>query len=194
MAAQTIKEVEQQLHELRQDEWSDIALAALAMALALAASILHPPFALPLFIGALASSVLAGRAFFRRLELSDHLLLDRDAYVIPEIRRRAEDMASMENRRALAQTVRARLTPVTGYSRPPRIAAAADELVSLASELDDERLSLDPTCAVQCHRLLNDFVHSPLLNNLLPEQDLHVWIRQIRCGFEPNAVSDEPPD
>ena len=70
-----------------------------------ASSTLRSP--LPLLIGTLASAVLAGRAFFRRLALSDRLLLDRDAYAIPEIRRRGEDMASMENRRALAQAVRA---------------------------------------------------------------------------------------
>jgi hypothetical protein len=192
MTAQTINEAEHRLRELRQDEWSDLGLAALATGLALAASFLHPQLALPLFIGALASSVLAGRAFFRRLELSDRLLLDRDAYAITEIRRRGEDMASMKNRRALAQTVRARLTPVMGYSRPPRVAAAADELVSLASELDDDRLSLEPPCAFRCHQLVDNYADSPLLNDLLPEQDLHVWIRQIRSGFEPNPefVSD----
>jgi hypothetical protein len=56
--------------------------------------------------------VLAGRAFFRRLELSDRLLLDRDAYAITEIRRRGEDMASMKNRRALRADVWARLADV----------------------------------------------------------------------------------
>jgi hypothetical protein len=186
MTAETIKESEHRLHELHQDEWSDLGLGALALGLALAASFLHPPLAVPLFIGALASSVLAGRAFIRRLELSDRLLLDNDAYVIPEIRRRAEDFASMENRRALAQSLRVGLTPATGYSCSPRLAEAADELRRLASELDDEGLSLDPPCAARCHQLVNNYADSPLLNNLLPEEDLRVWIRRIRCGFEPS--------
>jgi hypothetical protein len=185
MTAHTIDEAERQLHDLRQDEWSDLGLAALAMALALVASFVHPPLAMPLFIGAVASGVLAGRACFRRLDLSDRLLLDREAYTIPEIRRRAEDLASMANRRALAHSVRTRLTPPTGYPATPRVTAVADQLEPLASELDDEALSLDPACAVRCHQLLNNCTDSPLLNTLLPEQDVQVWIRQIRCGFEP---------
>lgn len=191
MTAETVKDAEHRLHELHQDEWADLVLAALAMVLALAASFLHPPLALPLFIGALASSVLAGRAFFRRSELFDRLLLDRDAYAIPEVRRRAEQIASTESRRALAQAVRSRLTPVRGYSRSPRVSAAAEALELLASELDDETLSLDLDCAVRCHQLLNNYGESPLLNYLLPEQDVQMWIRRIRCGFERRASLEE---
>ena len=192
MTAQTVKDAEHRLRELRQDEWTDLGLAALAMGLALVASFLHPALALPLFIGALASSALAGRAFFRRSELFDRLLLDRDAYAIPEIRRRAQELASMESRRALAQAVRTRLTPAPpGCSTPPRVSAVAAELESLAGELDDETLSLDPDCAVRCHQLLNNYGDSPLLNHLLSEQDLEIWIRRIRCGFDPEASPGE---
>jgi hypothetical protein len=190
MTAQALKD-ELLLRELRQDEWADLALAALAMGLALAASFLYPPLALPLFVGGLASVVLAGRAFVRRLELFDRLLLDRDAYAIPEVRRRVEEIASMESRRALAHAVRATLTPAPGYSCSPRVAAVADELRALAGELEDETLSLDPACAVRCHQLLHYYEESPLLNYLLPEQDVQVWIRRIRCGFQPEASPDE---
>jgi len=183
--AQTLQENEHRLHELRQDEWTDLGLAGLAMGLALAASFFHPPFALPLFIGALASSILAGRAFFRRSELFDRLMLDDDAQAIPEVRRRAEEIATMESRRALAHALRTRLTPVPGCSTSPRVAGSEDELKALAADLDDETLSLDPCCAVRCHQLLNNYAESPLLNHLLPEQDVQVWIRRIRSGFEP---------
>jgi hypothetical protein len=193
MNAEAIKQAEHQLHEFRLEEWADLGLAASAMGLALAASVIHPPFALPLLIGALASAILAGRAFFRRLDLADRLLLDRDAYAIPEIRRRGEDMASMENRRALAQTVRGRLTPEPGYSRSPRVVATAEALGTLASELEDERLSLDPVCAVRCHQLVSNYADSPLLNSLLPDEDIQVWIRRIRLGFEPRADSVSAP-
>ena len=175
--AQTVRDAENRLRELWQDEWSDLGLAALTMGLALVASFLHPPLALPLFIGALASAVLAGRAFFRRLELCDRLLLDRDAYAIPEICRRAENLASMESRRALAQAVRSRLTPVPGYSRPQRVSAATEELKLLACELDDETLSLDPACAVRCHQLVNNYADSPL-----PQQPAPRWRRP---GLDP---------
>jgi hypothetical protein len=193
MNAEAIEQAERRLHELRLDEWSDLGLAATAMGLALAAGVLHPPFTLPLLIGALASAVLAGRAFFRRLELSDRLLLDRDAYAIPEIRRRGEEIASMESRRALAQVVRARMTPVPGYSGSPGVVAMTEELRALASELDDEGLSLDPVCAARCHQLVNNYAESPLLNSLLPDEDVQVWIRRIRLGFEPKADSVSAP-
>jgi hypothetical protein len=190
VTVQTLKENEHRLRELRQDEWADLVLAALAMGLALTASFVHPPLALPLFVGALASSVLAGRAFFRRSELFDRLLLDRDAHAIPEVRRRAEELASPESRRALAHALRSRLTPAPGCSISPRVALVADEMRELAGALDDETLSLDPACAVRCHQLLNNYAESPLLNYLLPEQDVQVWLRRIRCGFEPRT----PPD
>jgi hypothetical protein len=190
MTVQTIKENERRLRDLRQDEWADLALAGLAMALALTASFLHPPLALPLFAGALASSVLAGRAFFRRSELFDRLLLDRDAYAIPEIRRRAEEIASMESRRELAHAMRNRLIPASGCSISPRVGAVAAELRTLVDELDDETLWLDPACAVRCYQLLNNYAESPMLNYLLPEQDVQVWVRRVRSGFEPQA----PPD
>jgi len=186
MTVETIKENERRLRDLRQDEWADLTLAVLAMGLALTASFLHPPLALPLFVGALASSVLAGRAFFRRSELFDRLLLDRDAYSIPEVRRRADEIAAMESRHALADAVRNRLRPAPGCSISPRVAAVVDELETLAGELDDETLSLDPACAVRCHQLLNNYAESPMLNYLLPEQDVQVWVRRIRCGFEPH--------
>lgn len=192
MNAEAIEQAERRLHELRLDEWFELGLAVSAMGLALAASVLEPPFAVPLLIGTLASAVLAGRAFFRRLALSDRLLLDRDAHAIPEIRRRGEDMASMENRRALAQVVRAGLTPEPGYSSSTQVAATA-ELRALASELEDEGLSLDPVCAARCHQLMNNYAESPLLNSLLPDENIQVWIRRIHLGFEPKADSVSPP-
>jgi hypothetical protein len=83
----------------------------------------------------------------------------------------------MESRRALAQAVRTRLTPAPGYAVTERVALAAEELESLASELDDETQWLDPACAVRCYRLLNNYADSPLLNTLVPAQNVEVWIR-----------------
>lgn len=184
MTARTIEEAERRLRELRQEEWSDLVLAALAMGLALGATGVQPPLAGPLFIGALAVGFLAARAFVRRWELFDRLLLDRDAYAIPEIRRRAKDIASMESRRTLAVSARNRLKPAPGFSLATRVAAAAEELEALASELEDEELSLDPACAVRCLQLLTNGTDSPLLNDLLPAEDVRVRIHQIRAGFE----------
>jgi hypothetical protein len=189
MTARATEEAERRLHELREEEWSDLALAALAMGLALGATVLHPSLAGPLFIGALVVGFLAARAFFRRWELFDRLLLDREANAIPQIRRRAENIASMESRRAIAASVRIRLTPVPGYSLATRVAAVAEELDALASQLEDEELALDPACAVRCLELLTRGTDSPLLNHLLPEEDVRVRIRQIRAGFERHRLA-----
>ena len=189
LTARRIEEAEARLRDLRREEWSDLALAALAMGLALGASVVQSPFAVPLFLGALAVGFLALRAFFRRWELFNGLLLDRDAYSIPEIRGRAEHIASMESRRTLAASARNRLEPVPGFSLAPRVAAVVEELASLASDLENEELVLDPQCAVRCLELLTNFTDSPLLNELLPAQDVQVRIRQIRAGFEERRLA-----
>jgi len=89
VTARTVEAVERRLRELRQEGRSDLVLAALAMGLAVEATRAQPSLAMPLFIGALAAGVLAARAFLRLGELFDRLLLDREAYSIPEVRRRA---------------------------------------------------------------------------------------------------------
>jgi hypothetical protein len=187
MTARMIEEAEQRLRRLKQDEWSRLALAALAMGLALLATVVHPPFAIPLLLGALTVGVLAAHAFLERADLAHELLLERDAYLIPEIRHKAQEIASMESRRALAQVIRRKLAPLPGFSVTPRVAEAAEELKALACELDDERLLLDPACAVQCAELITSYTASPLINELLPADDLHVTLRQIRQGFAPGS-------
>jgi hypothetical protein len=183
MTARRIEEAEDRLRDLRWEEWSDLALAALVMGLALGASVVHSPFAGPLFVGALAVGFLATRAFFRRWDFFNGLLLDGDAYSIPEVRGRAERIASMESRRTLAASARNRLEQAPGFSLAARVAAVAEELAALASELDDDELGLDPQCAVRCFELLTNCTDSPLLNELLPAEDVQVRIRQIRAGF-----------
>lgn len=189
MTARRIEEAEDRLRDLRWEEWSDLALAALVMGLALGASVVHSPFAGPLFVGALAVGFLAARAFFRRWDLFNGLLLDRDAYSIPEVRGRAEHIASMESRRTLAASARNRLEPAPGFSLAARVAAVAEELAALASELENEELALDPQCAVRCLELVTNCTDSPLLNELLPAEDVRVRIRQIRAGFEERRLA-----
>jgi hypothetical protein len=193
MTARMIEEAERRLHELRRDEWSRLLLAALAAVLAVGASLVHRPLALPFFLGALTVGVLAGRTVFERDDLTHRLLLDRDAYAIPEIRRKAEGLATMENRRMLAGAVRRTLTPVPGYQTRARVRAVAEELEALACELEDERLLLDPGCAVQCTELITVYMDSPLFNELLPAEDLRVQLRQIRAGFQPVSAAQFQP-
>jgi hypothetical protein len=183
MTARKVEEAGTRLRELRQDEWSELGLAGVAMALAIAASTLHPPLALPLLIGAIVLLVLGVRALVQRYELFDRLLLDPDAYSISEVARRATKAASMECRLEQAAALRRRLTPPPGYPVRPRVAAVASDLAALADELEDETLELDPWCAVRCEQLVTSVVDSPLLNDDLPAEDLLARINQIRSGL-----------
>jgi hypothetical protein len=188
MTGRMVEEAEHRLRQLRQDEWSRLALAVLATGLALVASIVHPPLAIPFFLGGLTTGVLALRAVLERSDLVQRLMCDRDAYLIPEIRRHAEAAASMESRRMLAEAVRSRMTPAPGYQLRGRVAAVADELELLACELEDDRLDLDPACAVRCLELVTRYEDSPLLNELLPADEVRVQLRQIRAGFRDPAT------
>lgn len=167
------------MHDLRLEEWEDGAVAAAAFALAVAASAVRPAFALPLFIGGVFVAGRAVLAGWRRWDLLDRLVVERDAYAIPEVRTRAEQEASMSNRRRLSRAIRSRLD----LAANPRIMANADELAALAEELVDPQLELDPPCAAACSRLLMDEVTSPLINPELPAEDVRSRLVQIRSGF-----------
>jgi hypothetical protein len=182
MIARAVEDAERRLRDLRREEWEDGALAVAAGGLAIAASKIHPAFALPLFVGALFVAVRAMAAGWRRWELLDRLLLERDAYVVKEVRERAQHEAGMDNRRRLSRAIRSRLE----LADNPRIVADSDQFAALAEELADPLLELDPACAAVCSRLLTDDVWSPLNNPALPAEDVRVRIVQIRAGFRSN--------
>jgi len=161
-------------------------LAALMFGLALGASGLSPSLAVPLLVGALASTFLAVRAFWRRWDLLDRLTFDRDAYRIPEVGVLGGRSATMEARHVLSQSIRRLLEP-TGYPYAARVRAEAEGLEALARELDDPTLVLEPACAVACKQLLTEPISSPLFNEALPADDAGVRVRQIRAGFSTRA-------
>jgi hypothetical protein len=183
MDARNVERAGARLRELRREEWDDVGLAALALGLAVAATEVRPAFAIPLLVGGLASTLLASRAFWRRWELLDRLVLEPDAYLIPEVRHRAVQAATTRRRQGLARSIRG-LQETPRLALAKRIAAAAADLDALASELEDDMLELDPACAVACERLLTDGVSSPLLNPALPAEDVRSRVLQIRAGFE----------
>lgn len=167
------------MHDLRREEWEEGAVAAAALALSVAASVARPELALPLFVG---GTFVAGRAVvaaWRRWDLVDRLIVERDAYAIPEIRARGAREAAMPNRRWLSVVIRSRLE----LGANPRIVANAAELRALADELIDPELELDPACAAACSRLLTDELDSPLVNHTLPAEDVRSRLVQIRAGF-----------
>lgn len=181
MYTRAVDEAAAQLRELRCDEWEDIGLACVALALAVPAAELYPALALPLFIGGLVIGGRGVRALWRRWDLVDRLSDDPDAYVISEVLAYALRATTMERRRTFAALIRERLQePVDARVRP-----AARELEGLASELENVELVLKPSAAAACTRLLNDVVQDPLLDSALPQDSLACRVHQVRCGFIP---------
>ncbi len=183
MYARTVDESASRLRELRQQEWSDLGLGALALALSLVSTSLLPELAVPLFIGGIAVGALGVRAVWYRWVIVDSLVGERDAYVISEIRERAEHETTMQRRRVLAVGIRSWLREPVSDS----IRGAAAELEALAAELEDDRLTLEPGCAVACRRLLSDPERSPLLNPAFAPEDLRSSVSRIRSGFTSRA-------
>lgn len=187
MYARQVEEESTELHELKRDELELVGLTVLSFGLALAAHG-RPTIALPLLAAGLAGAALAVRAFWRRWDLVDRLLLEREAYEIDEVRTRAEHMALLENRRSLASSVRWRLEHASAFAQPDgRLLRVVPELSALAEELADETLELDPLRAVECERLLTDGLTSPLVDPTASAGDLHAWICRIRAGFTPRG-------
>jgi hypothetical protein len=193
MYARAVDDAAARLRALRQEELGDLGLAALALALACAATQVRPVLAVPLFLGGLAVAVLGIRALWLHWDLVERLAGERDAYVIPEVMTYASREATMERRHNFAALIRNQLQQ-PGFPVVERIAAAADELEALAFELDDAALELDPASAVACMRLLSDVVESPLLNSAPPPEELRSRVRQIRSGFNPRRLHEAGPD
>ncbi len=181
MVARAVEDADRRLHDLLREEWEDGAVGVGAVALAIAASAVRPSFALPLLLGGLFVAGRAMLAGFRRSELLDRLVVERDAYGIPEVRARAEKDASMDHRLWLSRCIRSRLE----LAENPRFAANADQLTLLAEELADPELELDPACAVACSKLVLDPLGSPLADWSLPAEDVRSRLVQIRAGFHP---------
>lgn len=188
MYARAVENAGVRLRELRIEEWEDFGLALLALALSLVATQRAPTFAFPLFIGGLATLTLGMRALWRRWDLVDQLCDDRDAYVIPEVLKRAARETTMRRRRSFAIVLRYWLGE-PGTACGTRAAVVADDVWSLACELEDEALELEPEAGVTCMRLVSDPASSPLLNPDVPEDELRSRILQIRAGLQPRRAS-----
>lgn len=186
MHARALDEASARLAGLRHEEWGDFGLAGAALALAIVASELHQPLAVPLFIGGVVVGALGIRALWRRWDLLERLAGEPDAYEIPEVLVYARRETTMKRRHDLAARARSLLAEPDAACAA-RTLSVSEELEALASELDDDRLALDPADAVACARLLSDPDVSPLLNPLLPPENLSSRISRIRSGFTPAA-------
>jgi hypothetical protein len=182
MYARAVEEGAARLRALRHEEWEDLGLGAVTIALAVAATQVWPELALPLFVGGIAVGAKGVRAAWRRWDLVDRLADYVDAHVIPEVLAYASRHTLMERRRTFASFVRSRL--LTGDER---VAAVAQDLEALASELEDDSLALDPVAAVACMRLLSE-PDSPLLARSAPTDELRSRVLQVRSGFKPQPL------
>ena len=187
MYARAVEEASSRLRELRQEEIEDLGLAVVSVGLALAATEVRPILAMPLFLGGIVVAVRGMRAFWRRWDLVDRLSCERDAFVIPEVLARAAREATVDRRHAHASRIRGELHQ-TRLAYADRVTLAAEELETLACELEDDELALDPACAVACMHLVSDPSSSPLLNPALAPEELRSRIHQIRAGFRPAAA------
>jgi hypothetical protein len=183
MYARAVDDAATRLRELRRDEWEGLALGALALTLALAATQVRPSLAVPLFLGGL---VVGGRglaAGVRRSELVEWLVRDRDAYAIAEVRAHAAREATMRRRTVCAAWIRA----VLELHRTDVAPDLAEPLLALAVELDDAALVLDPSAAVACTRLVED--EALLVRDLLEAPAaVRARVDRIRAGFSPSTV------
>jgi hypothetical protein len=183
MYARAVDDANSRLRDLRREEWSDLGLAALATGLALLATQTRTEFAIPLFAGGLAVAFRGLIAAWRRWEIVDRLAAERDAYVIPEVRKRALQGATIERRRLYAAYIRYAL----GTAVPGEFGTATPELEALVAELEDVTLTLDAACAVACARLVSDPSGSPLLRFESSPEEVLSRVRHIRSGFAPRA-------
>jgi hypothetical protein len=182
MYARSVEEAAVRLRELRHEEWADLGLAAVTLALSVAAAHVRSPLALPLFLGGLFVTVRGIRVLWRRWDLVERLAGERDAYVIADVLARAKRDATMERRERYAEGIRIWLEQ-TGGRHAARLSLAREDLVALAAELENPELDFDPACAVECSRLLTDSIVSPLLNDELQPDELRSRARRIRSGF-----------
>ena len=79
MYARAVDDAGAQLRELGHRGWESLGAGVLAFALALAATQLHRPLAVPLFVGGLAVLLAGVRAVWRHWDLLDRLTEERDA-------------------------------------------------------------------------------------------------------------------
>ena len=182
MYARAVDDAEIRLRELRREEWGDLALAFLALALALAATQYAQSLAVPLEIGGLAVGALGIRALWRHWDLVDRLADEPDAYAIAEVLAYASRESTMDRRRRSAVFLRRQLE-LSSTDRLSGVDSAAEELAVLAAALEDEALELSPACAMLCSRLVNEPAESPLLNSALPQDGLRATVFRIRSGF-----------
>jgi hypothetical protein len=183
MYARAVDDAGARLRELGHQGWASLALGVVAFGLALGATQVWPSLAVPVFVGGLVVLASGVRTVWRHWDLLDCLTDDRDAYVIPEVLARARRETTMGRRRGFAAEIRGTLAHPNARTLRPDV---VEELVALASELDDPGLVFEPACAVACMRLLSDPA-SPLFDPEAFDAEVRGRVARIRAGFSAQA-------
>jgi len=185
MSARDVEQLGRKLRDLYERTIGELALAAVAFVLALLATELQPDLVLPLLAGALGLTVLGIVAFVRGHLLVEDAALDRDAYLLPEVRRFGERAASPGHRRELAAWIR-RAVAVSPEIASPRVDENRAALEELRDDLERPELAFEPSCAVALERLLHD---GGLYDAGLPADQLRSRLTQILAGFGGDRVT-----
>ena len=182
MTARQIDGAAAELHELRVQTVERLVLAAVAFALALAATQLRPALAVPLLLGAMAMTFLGVRAFVRRWFLLEDLAVEPEAYELADVRRFGVRAASPERQRVLAHSLRAAMEESTSLV-DARVAAVRPELEEIVDALENDPSTLRPQAAVALERGLHE---CPLLlrDASLPVTELRCRLRRLLESFE----------
>jgi hypothetical protein len=188
--ARSIEQFEREVTVQSRHEFADAGLALLIGALAGLAILIDTRLAFALVGGAAFALVLALVAALKRRSLIHRLTLERDAYVIPAVRRYGRRLTRQRARKRLSRSLTSLVADPwrsAPYVVPTRVVAFADDLEEIARELGEADTEVDPVCAAACLRLLTEGANSPLLNPALPVEDLRAALMRIRNGIHPHA-------
>jgi hypothetical protein len=171
MTARAVERLKERLDELRRVGWARLATAIVAALLAFPAYGPERGLSFGLAIGAFVLAVLAIRAFADRCDLIDAAVDDRHALTIPEVRRRAAEIASPAELAYVVDTLRR----LASSSPRPRVLACRTELLELADALGAG--PPETAAAVRCVR----FVEGPAspLYRAGAEDDLRADLRHL---------------
>jgi hypothetical protein len=186
-------EAEAKLVVLRQQA-RDFAIAAglgaggTAIAVAVA-----PQLAVALAAAAVLMIVLTGRSLWRRRELLNALLLDREAYSLEAVRDRATRFITLERRRRLGKWARTIVMVAKGEELPAsasvrvladRVLPRHERLLRIADALEDDDRPVHPASVALMHRLLTRPGLSPLYNPGLDEDLLDLALHRVEAGVD----------
>jgi hypothetical protein len=184
MSARDVEQLGRKLHDLKERTAGELVLAGVAFGLAFAATWLRPDLVVPLLAGARVLTALGMVAFVRSRLLVEDAAADRDAYLLPEVRRFGERFASLDHRRESAAQIRRMLRAPPEYSSPG-VDVNRETLEELRDDLECPELVLQPACAVALERLLHD---GGLYDGHLPADELRSRLTQTLAGFGDGRV------